>query len=131
MAAKGKALVVAAIDFGTTYSGWAFSFKHDYDRDPTKVSAKTWSGGQLTSLKGPTCILIRPDGKTLEAFAYDAENQYSELSQSGKHTTWYFFRRFKMSLWNKPIHKELMIDDECGRKLPALTVFSLSIRQVF
>ncbi|XP_052283210.1 heat shock 70 kDa protein 12A-like isoform X3 [Dreissena polymorpha] len=73
-------------------------------------------------------IVQRPDGKTLEAFAYDAENQYSELSQSGKHTTWYFFRRFKMSLWNKPIHKETMVDDECGRKLPALTVFSLSIR---
>ena len=30
-------LVVAAIDFGTTYSGYAFSFKHDYEKEPTKV----------------------------------------------------------------------------------------------
>ena len=31
------AFIVAAIDFGTTYSGYAFSFKHDYDKDPTQV----------------------------------------------------------------------------------------------
>ncbi|KAH3891131.1 hypothetical protein DPMN_015220 [Dreissena polymorpha] len=128
MAAKGQALVVAAIDFGTTYSGWAFSFKHDYDRDPTKVSAKTWTGGQLTSLKGPTCILIKPDGKTLEAFAYDAETRYSELSENNEHKQWYYFRRFKMELWKKSIHKDTVLEDECGRELLALTVFSLSIR---
>ena len=29
--------IVAAIDFGTTFSGYAFSFKHDYDKDPTQV----------------------------------------------------------------------------------------------
>ena len=31
------AFIVAAIDFGTTYSGYAFSSKNDYDEDPTKV----------------------------------------------------------------------------------------------
>ena len=35
------ALVVAAIDIGTTHSGYAFSFKHDYDKDPTQVDI--WS----------------------------------------------------------------------------------------
>ena len=29
--------IVAAIDFGTTFSGYAFSFKHDYEKDPTQV----------------------------------------------------------------------------------------------
>ena len=29
MATKGKRLLVAAIDFGTTFSGYAFSFKTD------------------------------------------------------------------------------------------------------
>ncbi|WAQ99507.1 hypothetical protein MAR_023880 [Mya arenaria] len=33
-------LLVAAIDFGTTYSGWAFSFRHDFEADPTKIQAK-------------------------------------------------------------------------------------------
>ena len=37
-------LLVAAIDFGTTYSGYAFSFRHDYERDPLKISTNTaWS----------------------------------------------------------------------------------------
>ena len=31
------AFIVAAIDFGTFYSGYAFSFKKDYDTDPTEV----------------------------------------------------------------------------------------------
>lgn len=30
-------LFVAAIDFGTTYSGYAFSARNDFDSDPTKV----------------------------------------------------------------------------------------------
>jgi hypothetical protein len=51
----GNSLLVAAIDFGTTYSGWAFSFKHEFERDATKVSAKNWTGGQLVSLKGEVC----------------------------------------------------------------------------
>ena len=29
--------IVAAIDFGTTFSGYAFSFKHDYEKDPCQV----------------------------------------------------------------------------------------------
>ena len=44
-------LLVAAIDFGTTYSGWAFSFKHEYESDPTRISSKQWYGGQHVSLK--------------------------------------------------------------------------------
>ena len=30
-------LAVAAIDFGTTYSGYAYSFHSDYKKDPLKV----------------------------------------------------------------------------------------------
>ncbi|XP_052788875.1 heat shock 70 kDa protein 12A-like isoform X2 [Mya arenaria] len=126
--ASGSALVVAAIDFGTTYSGWAFSFKHEFERDPTKVSAKTWRGGQLSSLKGPTCVLIKPDGKTLETFGFEAEKRYTELAEEDAHKKWFYFRRFKMSLWNKVINRNTKLEDESGKELPAMTVFSLSIR---
>ncbi|KAH3837914.1 hypothetical protein DPMN_111317 [Dreissena polymorpha] len=54
MAVRGGSLLVAAIDIGTTYSGWAFSFKSEFDKDPTKVSAKVWTGSQLLSSKDPT-----------------------------------------------------------------------------
>lgn len=30
-------LVVAAIDFGTTFSGYAYSLKNEYEKDPLKV----------------------------------------------------------------------------------------------
>lgn len=33
-------MLVAAIDFGTAYSGYAFSTKSDFERDPLKVKLK-------------------------------------------------------------------------------------------
>lgn len=39
-------LLTAAIDFGTTFSGYAFSFKYDYKRDPPKISTnQNWVAG--------------------------------------------------------------------------------------
>ncbi|KAH3735129.1 hypothetical protein DPMN_041591 [Dreissena polymorpha] len=126
--ATRNSLLMAAIDFGTTYSGIAFSFKHEFDTDPNKMSTMKWSGSKLMSLKGPTCVLIKPDGKTFDKFGFEAETKYSELSENGDHKKWFYFQRFKMMLWGKPIHKDTMLDDECGKSLPARTVFSLSIR---
>ncbi|CAG2188783.1 unnamed protein product [Mytilus edulis] len=54
-------LLVAAIDFGTTYSGYAFSMKDTYKTDPLKIHAnQAWNAGgrQLLSLKTPTCLLL-------------------------------------------------------------------------
>ncbi|XP_052780577.1 heat shock 70 kDa protein 12B-like [Mya arenaria] len=127
---KVMSLLVASIDFGTTYSGWAFSFRHEFESDPTKVSAKNWSGGQLFHRKGPTCVLIRPDGETLDAFGYEAENKYFDLSMEESHTQWFYFRRFKMKLFKQEgIGRTLMLEDETGKKgLPAKTVFSGAIK---
>ncbi|XP_052760640.1 heat shock 70 kDa protein 12A-like [Mya arenaria] len=122
-------LVVASIDFGTTYSGWAYSFRFEFEKDPTIVHAKTWHGGNFVSQKGPTCILIKPDGKTLEAFGYEAETKYADLAGENEHKMWYYFRRFKMKLFNKEtLTMSLEIEDEEGKRLKAITVFSLSIR---
>jgi len=30
-------LMVAAVDFGTTFSGYAFSFRHDYQNNPLDI----------------------------------------------------------------------------------------------
>ena len=46
-------LIVVAIDFGTTFSTWGYSFKDDYDQNPTKITAKHWTGLQTAlSMKG-------------------------------------------------------------------------------
>lgn len=46
-------LQVAAIDFGTTYSGYALSFKADFQVDPLKVITNQWQSGagRAASLK--------------------------------------------------------------------------------
>ena len=103
-------LVVAAIDFGTTYSGYAFSFKHDYEKEPTKVSSNNWTAGSraLVSLKTPTTLLLKPD-KTFAAFGYEAEDRYADLALDEEHGKWYYFRRFKMMLFNKIVSQLVSI----------------------
>lgn len=84
--------VVAALDFGTTYSGYAYSFY----QDPLKIfSPQTWFAGEgnLASLKTPTCLLLNPD-RSFHSFGYTAVYLASER----KHQDYFFFSRFKMDL---------------------------------
>lgn len=99
-------LFVAAIDFGTSYFGYAWSSKEDFknyqdktDKEPKIYTNPPWnSGGRgFFSEKTPTSLLLNSDRK-LVAFGYDAENQYADLSQDEKHSDYYFFQRFKMNL---------------------------------
>lgn len=125
-------LLVVAIDFGTTYSGYAFQFKHDYSREnPThKISApQTWNDGknQVASMKTPTCLLIDKDGK-IDSFGYEAERKFCEFYEDEEHKEWYFFKRFKMKLHDlKVLSPSTTIKDEQNKELPAIEVFSKSI----
>uniref|UniRef100_A0A8W8LC30 Heat shock 70 kDa protein 12A n=1 Tax=Magallana gigas TaxID=29159 RepID=A0A8W8LC30_MAGGI len=115
-------LLVAAIDFGTTYSGYAFSFKHEYETDPLKVCSNNWAAGSrsLVSLKTPTCVLFDKD-KVFDSFGYEAEDKYSELAEEEEHQEWYFFRRFKMSLFNKEkrLSEDVKIKSTDGKEMTA------------
>lgn len=93
--------VVGAIDFGTTYSGWAFSFPRDFERAPTKAYSKHWSGGPRVTEKTPTCLLVNPDGKTVAAFGYEAEDKYVELVRKNENEDYFYFKKFKMALNKK------------------------------
>lgn len=132
VACDSERLFVAAIDFGTTYSGYAFSFRHDFEKDPSKINAnQTWVAGHrnLFSLKAPTCVLLHPD-KTFHSFGYEAEDKYTELFQDDEHEDWYFFKRFKMTLHNNMnLRRDHMIPDISGEKeLPARDIFSHGIK---
>lgn len=124
-------LLVAAIDFGTTYSGYAFSMRDEFQKDPLKIHTnQAWNAGskQLVSLKTPTCLLLNSE-KKLEAFGYEAENKYAELYMDDKHRDYYFFHRFKMTLHNtKKLTKEMLIEDITGKSALAMDVFALSIQ---
>jgi len=89
--------VVAAFDFGTTYSGYAFSF-YDY---PMAVRSKLqdWKGAPL---KTSTCLLLNPEGQ-FDTFGYEAEAKYANLANEQTHTGWRLFRQFKMMLHNNTV----------------------------
>lgn len=98
MAYRKDKLLVAAIDFGTTHSSYAYSFRHDYKKDPLKISTKpSWMTGSscLETVKVPTCVLLSPRQEFM-AFGYEAENMYSDLAFYEKHYGYYFFKGFKM-----------------------------------
>ena len=82
-----SSILVAAIDFGTTFSGYAFSFLHEYEEIPMKISAMKWNSriGPLTTEKTSTCVLFDKDRK-FHSFGYEAEDKYSTLAYD-KNTT--------------------------------------------
>lgn len=96
-------LLVAAIDFGTTYSGYVFTF---VDQPSKFISPIKWADGvKIVSQKIPTCLLLNSD-LSFKSFGIEAEEQYAELSEEGKHSEYYLFQRFKMELHKKVIvHK--------------------------
>ena len=38
----GGKLLVAAIDIGTSYSGWAYAYKGSYKKDQTDITVRRW-----------------------------------------------------------------------------------------
>lgn len=93
--------LVCAIDFGTTFSGIAYSLKREYRDDPMKITVPEWnapSSSQI-SYKTPTTILLDNEKKFV-AFGYDAESKYAELAEDEEQHDYFYCRRFKMLLYN-------------------------------
>ncbi|XP_061183705.1 heat shock 70 kDa protein 12A-like [Saccostrea echinata] len=120
-------LLVAAIDFGTTYSGYAYSFKDTW----AKVVTNKWPSGNLMSHKAPTALLLNPD-QTFNSFGYEAEKNYSDLAEDGDECEdYYFFHRFKMILkteLEKRVNRKTKCIDENKKELDAIVVFTHCIR---
>nr|XP_022310846.1 heat shock 70 kDa protein 12A-like isoform X2 [Crassostrea virginica] len=118
--------IVAAIDFGTTYSGYAFSLTHE---ELKFYGPQIWNSGHgvMSSQKTPTSLLLNPD-QTFNSFGFEAEDKFAELAVDENHHEFYLFQRFKMELHWKNIKKDSNIHDVSGKTLPAMEVFSLSIK---
>lgn len=126
-------LLVAAIDIGTTYSGYAFSFAHEQlgeTADPNKIHVNTWEndGGSRSHFKTPSCLLLHPNGN-LHSFGNAAIVKYNTLTEEEKHRDWYFFWQFKMTLHQEEeIRGDAKIKEENGKEMESLTVFKFSIQ---
>lgn len=94
--------MVAAIDFGTTFSGYAFSFRHDYEADKLKISTNLWPHNSGLSTKAPSAVLIGPDRQVV-AFGYDAQKKYADILETDNGAEYMFFQKFKMILYTTEV----------------------------
>ncbi|KAF2367815.1 hypothetical protein FHG87_001435 [Trinorchestia longiramus] len=114
--------VVVAIDFGTTYSGYAFSFT----RDPDNVHMmKKWEGGDpgVQNQKTPTIVLLDPD-KRFHSLGFSARDHYHDLDPK-EANKWLYFDKFKMELHDdRSLSRDTLLAASNGEKVPALEIFS-------
>lgn len=119
-------IVIVAIDFGTMYSGYAFSFT----RDPESIHMmRKWEGGDpgINNQKAPTSILINPDGE-FDSFGYAARDRYHDLDPN-EAKEYLYFEKFKMALHhNADLSKDTMLEASNGKSILAITVFSYALR---
>ncbi|NXM36977.1 HS12B protein, partial [Oxyruncus cristatus] len=114
---------VVAIDFGTSYSGYCFSLASGADQ----IRQVYWGTEHgFKTPKTPTCILFNQQ-QEFKNFGYDAVMKYKSLPYN-KAESWYFFQNFKMKLYNTNVTSRMELKATNGKMLPALTVFSESLR---
>jgi len=97
--AEEKFELVAAIDFGTTYSGYAYSYS--FEPETIYVNSK-WPSG-IQTCKEATAILFN-DKQQFVAFGEDAISRYSDYLDTDEEKTFYFFSRFKMILYKEKVN---------------------------
>lgn len=89
---------IIAVDFGTAYSGYAFSITPtEKEIDP---HIRTWGNELgLDTPKTSTCILFNED-KEFTKFGYEAKTAYINM-QKEEAKKQYFFKNFKLELYGK------------------------------
>ncbi|XP_066528451.1 heat shock 70 kDa protein 12A isoform X3 [Hoplias malabaricus] len=118
-------IVVVAIDFGTTSSGYAYAFT----KEPECIhTMRRWEGGDpgVSNQKTPTTILLTPDRK-FHSFGYAARDFYHDLDPT-ESKQWLYLEKFKMKLHTTA---NLSIDTELhaanGKRVKALDIFAYAL----
>ena len=105
--ARKSITCVAAIDFGTTYSGYAFSTVERYKKNNLDIILNpAWNSGahELISCKTPTTLLLTKSGE-FKSYGYTAEEDYEDilLNKNKEENDYLYFRRFKMELYSRKV----------------------------
>ncbi|CAM4647241.1 unnamed protein product [Leuciscus chuanchicus] len=118
-------VVVVAIDFGTTSSGYAYAF----NKEPECIhTMRRWEGGDpgVSNQKTPTTILLTPD-KKFHSFGYAARDFYHDLDPT-ESKQWLYLEKFKMKLHTTA---NLSIDTDLhaanGKRVKALDIFAYAL----
>lgn len=96
-----NALIMAAIDFGTTFSGYAFARRVDFEKNQSIIHVPSWSfpSQGLISFKTPTTVLMDKNEEFV-AFGFKAETKYAEFLEEGKGDDHFYFHHFKMLMYS-------------------------------
>ncbi|XP_052814212.1 heat shock 70 kDa protein 12A-like [Mya arenaria] len=104
---------VISMDIGTTFSGYAYGYK---SRHTMSVPQK----------KVPSVILLNPD-LSLNSFGFAALKNYPAIPANDR-LQYFYIEHFKSVVFNSPrISHEMTVDDNMGRPINALHVFTLAI----
>ena len=101
---SANAKVVVAIDFGTTYSGYAYAFTSA----PDEIHLMRKVGpGQFGSVahKNPTILLLDDKGR-FHSFGFDAREAYHDLEEE-ESRNWLYFEKFKMELHSRRVSRQM------------------------
>uniref|UniRef100_W5K8F9 Heat shock 70 kDa protein 12A-like n=1 Tax=Astyanax mexicanus TaxID=7994 RepID=W5K8F9_ASTMX len=115
--------VFIAVEFGKAFSGYCFKIA-----GLTQIRLPVWGEEHsLKTCKTPTSILFDENGKFLN-FGYDAVITYSKQIRANEAKKFYLFDNFKMELYGKELHRDVMLTAKNGKKMRAMKVFSESLR---
>ena len=93
--------VVVAIDFGTTYSGYAYSLVTAPD-DIFLMSRVQHGQYGATNHKIPTILLLN-DHRAFHSFGFEAREAYHDLDEM-ESKKWLYFEKFKMELHSRKVY---------------------------
>lgn len=95
--------VVVAIDFGTTYSGYAYAFRSAPDDIHLMRHPESGQTVGTVSYKIPTVLLLNERGE-FHSFGYEARETYHNLDAE-EHQKWLYFEKFKMELHSRKVYR--------------------------
>ena len=100
-------IAVVAIDFGTTFSGFAFAFNNKEGEKSIHMN-KEWGSDQgYSTMKTPTCLLLNPD-QSFNSFGYEAKDKFADLEEE-EARQYFYFESFKMILHNNEVREKLIL----------------------
>lgn len=103
---KSMGRIIAAIDIGSMWMGFAYSLKDDWKR----VLSSYRGSEELMPYKVPTCILLQKDFST-SWIGYEAEDKYAELISKDNHHDYFFFKRFQTILHQNSVSLQWFLSE--------------------
>ncbi|XP_045204830.1 heat shock 70 kDa protein 12A-like [Mercenaria mercenaria] len=126
----GAMELVVCLDIGSTYSGYAYSTRHEYDQQMLNIHHnEEWMSGHanLHTFKTPSIALLQQD-KTIHSFGYEAERKYTQLQDAKQQDMWFYFKRFKADLKTKQFRKDTVILEEGGKSINGISLFTVVLK---